>query len=91
MLTEGAGQRAVLAHAPGSVNLVGEHTDYCGGLALPMAVDMGVTATLRPAPPDAGLLRVSSDTVPSSFDLGPSASVTAKAPASPGPASGPVY
>jgi galactokinase len=31
----------VLAHAPGRVNLIGDHTDYTGGLALPMAIDLG--------------------------------------------------
>ena len=33
----------VTAHAPGRVNLIGDHTDYCGGLALPCAIDLGIT------------------------------------------------
>jgi galactokinase len=39
---------AVTAHAPGRVNLIGEHTDYNGGLALPFAIDRGVTVTAEP-------------------------------------------
>jgi galactokinase len=36
---------AVTAWAPGRVNLVGDHTDYTGGLALPLAIGLGVEVT----------------------------------------------
>jgi galactokinase len=35
------------AFAPGRVNLIGEHTDYNGGLALPFAISEGITVRAR--------------------------------------------
>jgi galactokinase len=42
----------VQARGPGRVNLIGEHTDYNDGLALPFAIARGVTVTAEPAPGD---------------------------------------
>jgi galactokinase len=36
--------------APGRVNLIGEFTDLAGGVALPAALDLGITLVAEPAP-----------------------------------------
>lgn len=53
----------LLARAPGRVNLMGEHTDYTGGLALPMAIDLEVRARAHfvDAPASTGRLWLVSD------------------------------
>jgi galactokinase len=42
----------VRARGPGRVNLIGEHTDYNAGLALPFAIARGVTVTAEPTSGD---------------------------------------
>ncbi|GAA4826128.1 galactokinase [Nocardioides caeni] len=54
---------SVTAVAPGRVNLIGEHTDYNGGLCLPIAIQLATTATITPREDDD--LRVTSDQAPS--------------------------
>jgi galactokinase len=42
-----AGPPAVVASAPGRVNLIGEHTDYNGGFVLPIATPQETTIAMR--------------------------------------------
>ncbi len=40
------GNPQVIAHAPGRVNLIGDHTDYNQGFVLPAAIDLGITVAV---------------------------------------------
>ena len=39
---------ALVVHAPGRVNLIGEHTDYNNGFVLPVAIDRGISIAFVP-------------------------------------------
>jgi galactokinase len=59
----------VRAHSPGRVNLIGDHTDYNEGLALPMAIDLGTTVTFQADRGSRIVLRSSHDSEPADVDL----------------------
>lgn len=44
----GTTEAAAVFHAPGRVNLIGEHTDYNGGYVFPAALTFGTTMIIRP-------------------------------------------
>jgi len=64
--------RRATGHAPGRINLIGEHTDYNDGLVMPVALGLGVTVESESR--DGGIARFTTDAVISpreaSYDLG---------------------
>lgn len=62
---------AVVARAPGRVNLLGEHTDYNGLPVLPMAIDRSVLVAASPRPDRrVELANVDARFPPRSYELG---------------------
>lgn len=58
-LMETFGQKAVLtAAAPGRVNLIGEHIDYCDGFVLPFALEQNII--IAAAPNESSTVRLAS-------------------------------
>jgi galactokinase len=59
----------VVVRAPGRVNLIGDHTDYTGGLALPMAIDRQVVVEGVDTPGSLVSLISDQDPAPARFPL----------------------
>lgn len=59
----------VHAHSPGRVNLIGDHTDYNDGLALPMAVDLGTDVVFVPDGRRSVVIRSDVEAQPAAVDL----------------------
>ncbi|OWR29374.1 galactokinase [Saccharibacillus sp. O23] len=54
-------------HAPGRVNLIGEHIDYNGGYVLPAALEFGTTLVIRER--EDGVIRLSSTNLPEEAEI----------------------
>jgi galactokinase len=65
-------RREATGHAPGRINLIGEHTDYNDGLVLPIALRLGVTVETRSRDDRSVELTTDADVAPAhvSFELG---------------------
>jgi galactokinase len=58
-----------VVHAPGRVNLIGEHTDYNDGYVLPAAIDLGITIAFVPTADRQAVLTLASDGATDVVDL----------------------
>jgi galactokinase len=62
-----AGSGLQVFAAPGRVNLIGEHIDYCGGFVFPAAITLDTTVIARPRPDR--LIRLSATDLPDRVEI----------------------
>ncbi|OWA36574.1 galactokinase [Saccharibacillus sp. O16] len=70
MFIQKFGESAVqprIFHAPGRVNLIGEHIDYNGGYVLPAALEFGTTLVIRER--EDGQIRLASTNLPQEAEI----------------------
>jgi len=58
-----------VVHAPGRVNLIGEHTDYNEGFVLPVAIDLGISIALVPTEDGRAVLTLAATGETGAFDV----------------------
>lgn len=63
-------EAGTMATAPGRVNLIGEHIDYCDGFALPFAIDRHTVMAARVREDDEVRIATQSDNARVNFDVG---------------------
>jgi galactokinase len=68
-VTRGDPPAGTAVHAPGRVNLIGEHTDYNEGFVLPIAIDLGITIELTPTDDRRVAITLAEDGTTDGFDL----------------------
>jgi galactokinase len=61
--------RIRVVHAPGRVNLIGEHTDYNAGYVFPAAIDLGITIAFVPIDDRRVVLTLAGDGDTGTLDL----------------------
>lgn len=63
------------ARAPGRVNLIGEHTDYCGGIVMPIAIPQSCYAAIAPDPAAGELVTLTTTFTDETVTVDPSAQI----------------